>query len=1258
MKMRLLHRGLILVGVPFLVELILAGSLAALLYQSIQERAAEALYRSYSAEMSRLIGYVSSAPLVLAGAVHFRNEKLFREYETQVYEVKYAMNNLHSIMGQIKELPPMLYETLSHQVISVLQMSETLASHRAEIASGNLPLSSIMQFQNDMSAAKQVVAVRLNDMYASSDKMLIDAQNKVAKTRQNQYLILYMVPLLNVVMAVALGWFYKVGILDRIKTIAKNTDALAKGTALAPPLRGGDEIAKFDQAFHSMLDQLKRAGQIEQELFENASDVICVIDADNNVVRVNPACVKDWGVKPEEICGENLQLIISESDYQMALNAISEAKEKNASVEFEARTAGKNNNQRIGQWSVYWSPDEAQLFCIIHDITEQKLVEAAKKQFLTMISSDLRLPLSKIEALLGRLPELAATELNALGQEKIKMAQKNVMRLLSLVNDLLQVAQMESGELELEPQNTSLNGLLRRAASDVESLARAKNLRLEVKACDGSVFVDSDRIMQVLINLLSNAIKFSPEGSALEIYAEPRGRFIELRVNDRGRGVPESHRQKIFEKFSQVEVSDGKRKSGTGLGLPICKQIVEQHGGKIGVEGREGGGTSFYFTIPADKETFEALQTAATRSGEIAAATNSLQTAKSLPAKPPRSQSRFQRGAEMRTALASREKAPFGTTLPLVSKGLLLVAIPAIFELAFVAVLSNSLNEMEQARQQELHFRKMASEASKVTKAVFYATSVGADATSSIAWQHVQTCYREWAESQDELEKLVDDDPRAKVEFQKLKVQSRKINAFRKNLLERRRTNGDEGVTAGMAARLNYLPPIIALTVHLRRILNYAETKEAIGPEIEVKRLQAQFIFIAIGLLVNVITSLGIATFFSLSISRRIFIMVDNTERLSSDEPLNGIMGGADEIADLDRSFHRVANALSDARKKERAIFDNSQDVLCIVSPTGKFVSVNAAVEPRWGYGKKELIEKGLEEVIPGDDLEKTRAALLGDAAQTNFESKLKTGNGEIREVLWSASHNADERNAYCVVRDISNRKALERLRQEFLGMVSHDLRTPLTAVSGVTQLMQSGMFGAVNEPTAKCLQEIRKHVNALLELISDILDLEKLDAGKMDLNISKVSMDVLLQAIQSTCNNEDVVLKSTVASAFAGIVLEADKERLSQSIINLVKYLYYLGEKEVTLMVRQNAGRVEMRISDCGPALSEKQRQRLFVRIKEPLEEQKRIGAEHYFHADLALPLAAKTIESHAGRLIVEEQNGQNVFLLAIPLSNEKPAS
>ena len=1245
MKMRLFHRGLILVGVPFLLELILAGSLAGLLYQSLQERAAEALYRSYSAEMSRLIGYVSSAPLVLAGAVHFRNDKLFREYETQVNEVNYAMNNLHSIMSQIRELPPMLYQTLSIQVGSVLQMSERLASHRAEIATGSMPLSSIIQFQNDLSASKQLVAVRLDDMYRSSDKMLVDAQDKVAKTHQKQYLILSMVPLFNIVMALALGWFYKEGILDRIKIIAKNTEALARGTALAPPLRGGDEIARFDNAFHSMLDQLKRAGQIELELFENASDVICVIDADNKVLRINPASAKDWGVKPDEVCGENLQRIIIESDYPAALHAIGEAKEKGGSVEFEARTVDKDNNQKVGQWSVYWSADEEKLFCIVHDITEQKLVEAAKKQFLTLISSDLRLPLHKIAHLLGRLPELAAAELNTLGHDRLKMAQKNVERLLALVNDLLQV---DSGELELNAQNIELNDLLRRAASDVESLSRAKNLRLSPGSCPGNAYVDSDRIMQVLINLLSNAIKFSPEGGAMEICAEPRGNFVELRVNDRGRGVPESQRQRIFERFSQVEVADGKRKAGTGLGLPICKQIVEQHGGKIGVEEREGGGTSFFFTVPADRETFLNVQAAA----EVAP------LPAQSPTKPSQSSLHFQRGLDMRAALTSREKAPFGTSMPLVIKGLLLVAIPAIFELAFVAVLSNSLNEMEQARHQELHYRKMATEASKVTKAVFYATSVGADANSTIAWQHLDNCYKEWRESQDELEKLVSDDPRTKTEFKKLKVQSRKINAFRKNLIERRRTGGDEGVSAGMAARLNYLPPVIALTVHLRRILNYAEFRESEGPEIEVKRLQLQFVLIGVGLLVNVLTSLGIAAFFSLSISRRIFIMVDNTERLSSDEPLNGIMGGADEIADLDRSFHRVANALRDARKKERAIFDNSQDVLCILSPTGKFVSVNAAVEPRWGYAKKELIEKGLEEVVVADDLEKTRAALLGDAAQTNFESRLKTSGGEIREVMWSASHNSDEKSAYCVVRDISSRKALERLRQEFLAMVSHDLRTPLTAVNGVAQLMQSGVFGPVNEQSGSCLQEIRKHVNALLELISDILDLEKLDAGKMELNKDKLSLETLLQDIQKLCDSASITLRAPGLDALASVVLEADKERLLQSIVNLIKYLYFSGGKEITVMVRQIAGRVEIRISDCGPVLAEEQRKRLFVRVKEPVDEQKRVGASHYFHADLALPLAAKTIESHGGRLIVDEQNGQNVFLLEIPFFSENSRS
>jgi PAS domain S-box-containing protein len=393
--------------------------------------------------------------------------------------------------------------------------------------------------------------------------------------------------------------------------------------------------------------------------------------------------------------------------------------------------------------------------------------------------------------------------------------------------------------------------------------------------------------------------------------------------------------------------------------------------------------------------------------------------------------------------------------------------------------------------------------------------------------------------------------------------------------------------------------------------------------------------------------------FFSLNISKRILIMANNAKRLAHDEDLNPVMGGKDELAALDRSFHETANALAESRKKERAVFDNSKDVLCILSANGGFLSANSAAENLWGYSKKELLEVKLENLILQDDLDACRTALLGPidpAKGVKHECRMLRRDGSIAHVLWVASRQAEQTSTFCVVHDIEDRIALEQLRQDFLAMVSHDLRTPLTAINGVTQIMAAGAFGKITEESAVCLSGVKRNVESLLELIGDILDLEKLDAGRMELIKDPVRLGDILDDVEKQLSNVQCSLKKTIDSADRELTVEADKDRFTQSITNLAKFLFFRSRGEVSMKLAGSKRGVEIWLSDNGPQLSELDCKQLFWRLKEP-SESRSLGADATFHADLVLPLAAKTIESHGGTVSVEMSgNGCNLIHVFIP--------
>ena len=232
-------------------------------------------------------------------------------------------------------------------------------------------------------------------------------------------------------------------------------------------------------------------------------------------------------------------------------------------------------------------------------------VEQLNKGFLSTVSHELRTPLTSIRGSLGLLASGAAGPLSDHVIEVVALAERNAIRLMALIEDILDLERLETGKVELQMTRVPIASILRRA---MESLAGfgAQGVRVDAPIVSSSIDGDADRIVQVLVNLLSNAVKFSPPGGVVTIAVTADGKWTEFRVIDHGRGVPAADRRAIFERFRQVDPSDAREKGGAGLGLAICKSIVEQHGGSIGVESEEGAGSAFWFrlaTLAPDDET-------------------------------------------------------------------------------------------------------------------------------------------------------------------------------------------------------------------------------------------------------------------------------------------------------------------------------------------------------------------------------------------------------------------------------------------------------------------------------------------------------------------------------------------------------------------------------------------------------------------------------------------------------------------------------
>jgi signal transduction histidine kinase len=172
-------------------------------------------------------------------------------------------------------------------------------------------------------------------------------------------------------------------------------------------------------------------------------------------------------------------------------------------------------------------------------------------------------------------------------------------RLIGLVNDLLALQAHGKSRMDILPRVCPLAEVIKMSIGSLSAYAAEHDVRIESQDTQAVAYADRDRIVQVLVNLLSNAIKFSPRGSSVVVSAVPVDDQVEVRVKDQGRGIPGHQRDAVFERFEQVAATDATEKGGTGLGLPICKEIVERHGGRIGLESEEGKGSTFWFRLPA-----------------------------------------------------------------------------------------------------------------------------------------------------------------------------------------------------------------------------------------------------------------------------------------------------------------------------------------------------------------------------------------------------------------------------------------------------------------------------------------------------------------------------------------------------------------------------------------------------------------------------------------------------------------------------------
>jgi signal transduction histidine kinase len=237
---------------------------------------------------------------------------------------------------------------------------------------------------------------------------------------------------------------------------------------------------------------------------------------------------------------------------------------------------------------------------VLQNMEELKALDSAKSEFLNIASHELRTPMTSIKGSLGLVSSGVMGDMPNSVTELLAIAESETDRLIRLINDILDMAKIEAGRLTLKPTWNSLGGMLQKTVSSLRGLSEKANVTIELTdhaAYD--VFMDSDRIQQVLTNLLSNALKFSPKDGKVWVRVQvDYDNQLLVEVIDQGRGISPEDQAQIFQKFRQATNSENLLVKGTGLGLSIAKALVEEHSGKLGLYSQPGRGSNFFFTLP------------------------------------------------------------------------------------------------------------------------------------------------------------------------------------------------------------------------------------------------------------------------------------------------------------------------------------------------------------------------------------------------------------------------------------------------------------------------------------------------------------------------------------------------------------------------------------------------------------------------------------------------------------------------------------
>ncbi len=531
-----------------------------------------------------------------------------QKLQSTVTEITARVAQVDPALAKTYELGQLAY--LSRVMIQELRFTIAPTIDGRQVATRERIESFSTEIEPIIDSIRSNVRAIEHDYTVSLDRAALDVVNNGSRVR-NQVMIF---GLIVVTLCIYLSLKFANGIVAPIAELTEKSRLITAGELhqLVIP-RANDEIGKLGDQFNLMAEKLTEFEElnlkkileekaISESIVQAMDDALILIDRLGYILSVNrkaEAIFNFRGVEGLRCVDVSKGVPVVET---LCVAAVNNTWDVELGLKVVEHNAGEETvyltRDIIPIQSGEWLGTVAYLL-ILRDVSRAYELEKMRSDFVGMVSHELRTPLTSIRMSVDLLAEPALGQLSDVQEQFVQAIREESERLLRIVNDLMDLAKIESGKFEVRPAELQLQNFFDHLV--IPFIAPAKESQIELRVeLDGSletVKADPDRLKQVFVNLISNAMRYTPPGGNITTGARksPKGNFAEFFVRDTGAGIPKEFVPKVFQRFA-IESKDAK--AGTGLGLSIAKEIVQAHGGSIAVRSEINKGTEFVFSIP------------------------------------------------------------------------------------------------------------------------------------------------------------------------------------------------------------------------------------------------------------------------------------------------------------------------------------------------------------------------------------------------------------------------------------------------------------------------------------------------------------------------------------------------------------------------------------------------------------------------------------------------------------------------------------